>query len=227
MSHELRTPLNGILGYQNLLLEDLAGSFDPGARVYLEKSNRAALNLLGLVNDILDYAKIEAGKVVLQIRPATMVEIVEDAVANVEPIAVQKGVQLTTPQPDSAVSIHTDPDRVRQILINLLSNAIKFTPKGGEISVTSMVNTADDGVAEFRVRDSGPGVAPEDQEAIFREFEQVKGTKGGTGLGLPISRKLAHLLGGDLRVESAAGDGSTFVLRLPVGRAAEIPAGAA
>jgi signal transduction histidine kinase len=217
MSHELRTPLNGILGYQNLLLEDLAGSFDPGARVYLEKSNRAALNLLGLVNDILDYAKIEAGKVVLQIRPATMVEIVEDAVANVEPIAVQKGVQLTTPQPDSAVSIHTDPDRVRQILINLLSNAIKFTPKGGEISIEATNHVAN-GISEFRVRDSGPGIALEDQESIFREFEQVKGTKGGTGLGLPISRKLAELLGGELWVESADGAGSTFVLRLPLER---------
>jgi signal transduction histidine kinase len=217
MSHELRTPLNGILGYQNLLLEDLAGSFDPGARVYLEKSNRAALNLLGLVNDILDYAKIEAGKVVLQIRPATVVEIVEDAVANVEPIAVQKGVQLKTPQPDSAVSIHTDPDRVRQILINLLSNAIKFTPKGGEISIVATNHVAD-GISEFRVRDSGPGIALEDQESIFREFEQVKGTKGGTGLGLPISRKLAELLGGELWVESADGAGSTFVLRLPLER---------
>jgi signal transduction histidine kinase len=214
MSHELRTPLNGILGYQNLLLEDLAGSFDPSARVYLEKSNRAALNLLGLVNDILDYAKIEAGKIVLQIRPATMVEIVEDAVANVEPLAAQKEIQLKTPQPDSSVSLSTDPDRVRQILINLLSNAIKFTPKRGEISVTATNHDAD-GMTEFRVRDSGPGIAPEDQEAIFREFEQVKGTKGGTGLGLPISRKLAELLGGELWVESVVGAGSTFVLQLP------------
>lgn len=225
MSHELRTPLNGILGYQNLLLEDLAGTFDDSARIYLEKSNRAALNLLGLVNDILDYAKIEAGKVVLQIRPTTVVELVEDALANVEPIAKQKEIHITAPQPDSPVSIHTDPDRVRQILINLLSNAIKFTPKGGEISVVS--TSQDNATIEIRVRDTGPGIAPESHEAIFREFEQVAGTKGGTGLGLPISRKLAQLLGGELWVESAVGAGSTFVLRLPVERPAAIPAGTA
>ena len=225
MSHELRTPVNGIMGFQNLLLEGLAGEIDDRARTYLGKANRAAENLLDLVNDLLDYAKLEAGKVQLDVRPTAAWEIVEDAVANVETQARNKRITLDAPRPNPAIRLHTDPDRVRQILVNLLSNAIKFTPVGGQITLRTAKHDGSVPALTFEVRDTGPGIAPEDHEAIFREFEQVKGTKGGTGLGLPISRKLAQLLDGDLRVESAVGSGSTFVLRLPVEQVTEVPAG--
>lgn len=230
LSHELRTPLNGILGYQNLLLEGIAGEIPPPARRYLEKGNRAAHNLLELVNDILDYAKLEAGKVELRMAPVTLREVVEDAVANVEPLAAQKGLALTVEPIEYSEPVHTDPNRVRQILVNLLSNAIKFTP-AGEVCVEAArvdpPNDGEQGWVEMRVRDCGPGIAPEDREGIFREFEQVRGTIGGTGLGLPISRKLAQLLGGDLWVESEVGAGSTFVLRLPYAAEEPVPTGTA
>ncbi|HEV2735676.1 MAG TPA: ATP-binding protein, partial [Longimicrobiaceae bacterium] len=164
---------------------------------------------------ILDYAKIEAGRVQLTIQPTIVRELAEDAAATLQPVADGKGVRMSLQQPPCASVIRTDAARVRQILVNLLSNAVKFTPAGGEVSVSAA--PLDDGGVELRVRDTGPGIAPEDQQRIFHEFEQVVGAggRGGTGLGLPISRKLARLLGGDLLVESALGVGSTFVLRLP------------
>jgi signal transduction histidine kinase len=220
MSHELRTPLNGILGYQALLLEGLGGELGDTGRSYLEKSNRAATSLLQLVNDILDYAKLEAGRVELNLRPTTVQEIVADAIANVEPLAAQKGIALEATRDADAEPLVTDPDRVRQVLLNLLSNAIKFTEKG-TVALEVADRRAEDGWLELRVRDSGPGIRPADREKIFEEFEQVQGTRGGTGLGLPISRRLAELMGGRLTVESELGQGSTFIFRLP----AEAPAG--
>ncbi|HEX2187961.1 MAG TPA: GAF domain-containing sensor histidine kinase [Longimicrobiaceae bacterium] len=220
MSHELRTPLNGVLGYQTLLLDDAAGEIPPEARRFLEKSNRAAQSLLALVNDILDYAKIEAGKMRFLVRPVAVREILDDALVQVEPLAAQKGLRLAVAAPEPDATLHTDPDRVCQILVNLLSNAIKFTAEG-EISLAAApCDGGDDGWLEVRVRDTGPGIARHDQEGIFEEFQQVNGTRGGTGLGLPISRRLARLLGGDLWVESTVGAGSTFTLRLP----GEVPA---
>jgi signal transduction histidine kinase len=219
MSHELRTPLNGILGYQALLLDGLAGDIPPTARGFLEKASTAGRNLLRIVDDILDYAKIEAGRVQLTIQPAAVRELVEDAAATLQPVADEKGVRLSLQKPPCASVIGTDAARVRQILVNLLSNAVKFTPAGGEVSVSA--DALGDGGVELRVRDTGPGIAPEDQQRIFHEFEQVRGTRGGTGLGLPISRKLAKMLGGDLVVESCVGEGSSFIVRLP----AAAPAG--
>jgi signal transduction histidine kinase len=212
MSHELRTPLNGILGYQSLVLDGLAGDLSPGARTFLQKADRAGRNLLRIVDDILDYAKIEAGKVQLTIAPAIARELAEDAAATLQPVADAKGVRLSIEKPPCAAVVHTDSARVRQVLVNLLSNAVKFTHAGGEVTVLAVEVEGD---VEFRVRDTGPGIAPEDQQRIFQEFEQVPGTRGGTGLGLPISRKLARLLGGELTVHSRPGEGSTFSLRLP------------
>ena len=217
MSHELRTPLNGILGYQALLLDGLAGDIPPLARGFLDKASKAGRNLLRIVDDILDYAKIEAGRVQLSIHPTIVRELAEDAAATLQPVADGKGVRLSLQQPPCASVIRTDAARVRQILVNLLSNAVKFTPAGGEVSVFAA--QLDDGGVELRVRDTGPGIAPEDQQRIFHEFEQVRGTRGGTGLGLPISRKLAKMLGGDLAVESRLGEGSSFILRLPAAAA--------
>ncbi|MDP9348838.1 MAG: GAF domain-containing sensor histidine kinase, partial [Gemmatimonadota bacterium] len=239
MSHELRTPLNAILGYQSLLLEEVAGPVPPGPRGFLERAQRATQNLLLLVNDVLDLSKIEAGKMEFVLRPVELREVVEDALASVEPLAGRKGIALRTPPLHSLPVVRTDADRVRQILVNLLSNAVKFTAEG---EVTLALAGAGTGAPwgaeeegkpdavparwlEIRVSDTGPGIAPENRERIFHEFEQVVGAtaRGGTGLGLPISRKLARLLGGDLLVESEVGEGSTFILRLPASEMAGTP----
>jgi signal transduction histidine kinase len=226
LSHELRTPLNAILGYQSLLLDGVAGEVPGQQRSFLERAQRATHNLLHLVNDVLDLSKIEAGKMELVLRPVSLREVVEDAYTSVQPLADQKGLRFRVPSPASLPALNTDGDRVRQILVNLFSNAVKFTDDG-EVTVTVAAPQADGDASpaegapprwlEIRVTDTGPGIAAENRERIFHEFEQVVGPggRGGTGLGLPISRKLARLLGGDLLVESTLGVGSTFVLRLP------------
>jgi len=234
MSHELRTPLNAILGYQSLLLEGVAGEVPTAQRAFLERAQRATQNLLLLVNDVLDLSKIEAGKMELVVRPVALREIMEDAVSSVQPLADQKGIRLNVPPLASYPPVHTDADRVRQILVNLFSNAVKFTDRGDVTVGVSAPRVPDDAGEEatrsgapqwleIRVADTGPGIAAENRERIFHEFEQVTGAtaRGGTGLGLPISRKLARLLGGDLLVESTVGLGSTFILRLP----ADVPSG--
>jgi signal transduction histidine kinase len=220
VSHELRTPLNGILGYQGLLLEGVVGDLSDATREYVEKANRSASGMLRLVNEILDYGKIESGKLELVERAVTVTELIDDAVLTVAPLIDQKRLELESRIELSDGSIRTDPDRVRQILVNLLSNAIKFSPEGAVLALEAMGADLDGrgdgaGVMEFRVRDSGPGIEQGMRNKIFEEFEQIEGTVGGTGLGLPISRKLARLLGGDLVLESEVGQGSTFILRLP------------
>jgi signal transduction histidine kinase len=244
MSHELRTPLNAILGYQSLLLDGVVAGLDDPARPFLEKAHRATENLLLLVNDVLDLAKIEAGKVEVAALPTPVRDMVDDALTTVEPLAARKGIALKVALPPGAPAVRTDPDRVRQILVNLLSNAVKFTDRG---SVTVQVATVEAPIGaepspprtpgetgppqewlEIRVIDTGPGIDPSNHERIFHEFEQVKGAaaRGGTGLGLPISRKLARLLAGDVLVESQPGEGATFTLRLPATDAAERPGSA-
>jgi signal transduction histidine kinase len=223
MSHELRTPLNAILGYQSLLLEGVVGELHGPARPFVEKAQRSTRNLLHLVNDVLDLSKLEAGKMEVVVAPVRVRGIIDEALASVEPMAAVKEIALDVQHAPPIAPLMTDADRVRQILINLLSNAVKFTDQG---RVTVSVEVDGDGAGqaaegegwvEVRVADTGPGIAPENQERIFHEFEQIVGatSRGGTGLGLPISRKLARLLGGDLTVESDLGRGSTFTLRLP------------
>jgi signal transduction histidine kinase len=222
VSHELRTPLNAILGYNALLLDGVVGQLPPESLAFLGRAQRATQNLLYLVNDVLDLSKMEAGKLELVIQPIQPYEIVEQALQTVEFQARDKGLALAVTPAVPLPSLSSDADRVRQILVNLLSNAVKFTDRGTVTVALAPVEgiEGEDGIrrhwVEIRVSDTGPGIAPEDQERIFHEFEQVSGTRhGGTGLGLPISRKLARLLGGELRVESAPGRGSTFSLRLP------------
>jgi signal transduction histidine kinase len=214
MSHELRTPLNAILGYQDLLLDGVVGPIPEGARTFLERAQRATRSLLLLVNDVLDLSKLAAGKMDLVCHPARVRAIVDEALATVEPLAVAQGITVEVVSADAVPLISTDADRVRQILLNLLSNAVKFTDSGG---ITVTIEPVAEGWVEVHVADTGRGIAPEHQERIFHEFEQVPGSRvsGGTGLGLPISRKLARLLGGELRVKSTPGEGSVFTLRLP------------
>jgi signal transduction histidine kinase len=217
MSHELRTPLNSILGYQSLLLEDVVGPIPDPARTFLANAHRATRGLLHLVNDILDLSKIEAGKLDLNIGPVSISHSLLDAVETVRPLAEGKGLRLNVPPSSALAPLMTDPERLRQILVNLLSNAIKFTV-AGDVTIEAALESDDGEWVAIRVSDTGPGIPMADRERVFQEFEQVTGTAGGggTGLGLPISRKLARLLGGDLLLDIQGDAGATFLLRLPV-----------
>jgi PAS domain S-box-containing protein len=215
MSHELRTPINAVLGYSTLLLEHIYGPLNEKQIEGVERTQKAARHLLELVNDVLDLSKIEAGKIDLRLQPVEFPSLLDDLFVTVRPLADEHGSTLTLTQTlERPVSIISDPRRLRQILLNLLSNAIKFG-HGKPIEV-SVARTSDDGV-RIAVADQGEGISAEDQERIFHEFVQLGKTQlqDGTGLGLPISRRLAELLHGELAVESTLGKGSTFSLRLP------------
>jgi signal transduction histidine kinase/FixJ family two-component response regulator len=213
MSHELRTPINAILGYSTLLLENIYGSLNDKQAEGIQRTHKAAKHLLELVNDVLDLSKIEAGKVDLRPQPVTFPSLVDDLFVTVRPLADQHGSPLAL-EHDGELRIVSDPRRVRQILLNLLSNAIKF---GAGKPVKIVVRRAEDGGAIIEVVDQGIGIAPADTERIFQEFVQLGKTQlqDGTGLGLPISRRLAEMLRGTLDVMSELGKGSTFRLTLP------------
>jgi PAS domain S-box-containing protein len=215
MSHELRTPINAVLGYSTLLLERIYGPLNDKQVEGIERTQKAARHLLELVNDVLDLSKIEAGKIDLRLQPVEFPSLIEDLFVTVKPLADEHQSTLTLDCGNEApIKVVSDPRRVRQILLNLLSNAIKFG-QGKPIMVTCRRTTAE-GVS-ITVADEGPGISMEDQERIFLEFVQLGKTQlqDGTGLGLPISRRLAELLKGSLTVESTPGQGSKFVLELP------------
>ena len=213
MSHELRTPINAVLGYSTLLLERIYGPLNDKQAEGIERTQRAARHLLELVNDVLDLSKIEAGKIDLRLQPVTFPSLIEDLFVTVRPLADEHGSTLDL-DTDGERRIVTDPRRVRQILLNLLSNAIKF---GNGKPIEVQCSAREDGGVVIEVTDHGPGIAPPDQERIFQEFVQLGKTQlqDGTGLGLPISRRLAELLQGTLSVRSTLGEGSTFTLSLP------------
>ena len=215
MSHELRTPINAVLGYSTLLLERIYGPLNEKQAEGIERTQKAARHLLELVNDVLDLSKIEAGKIELRLQPVEFPALIEDLFVTVRPLADEHGSSLTLDhRGEEAVRVISDPRRLRQILLNLLSNAIKFG-RGKPIQVITE-STEDAGVI-IHVIDEGEGISEPDQERIFQEFVQLGKTQlqDGTGLGLPISRRLAELLHGSLTVESTVGQGSTFRLQLP------------
>ncbi len=214
MSHELRTPINAVLGYSTLLLEGIYGPLNEKQVEGITRTHRAAKHLLELVNDVLDLSKIEAGKIDLRLQPVVFPALVEDLFVTVGPLADQYGSTLSIEHEGDPVKVMSDPRRLRQILLNLLSNAIKFG-QAKPIRVRSLP-TADGGIA-LEVIDQGEGIAPADREKIFDEFVQLGKTQltEGTGLGLPISRRLAEMLFGTLEIESTIGVGSTFRLTLP------------
>jgi signal transduction histidine kinase/DNA-binding NarL/FixJ family response regulator len=218
MSHELRTPINAVIGYVQLLEIGTYGEMSADQVQALAKVNRSAQHLLELINDVLDISKIEAGKLEVVMEETNLGELLRDTATSVQLQAAEKGLELSIEAPESLPAV-TDPARVRQIVLNLLSNAVKFTQEG---RVSVRLDRLD-GHLEIRVEDTGPGIAPEDQERVFEEFEQTHrtSTAGGTGLGLAISRRLAALLGGRLTLESEPGRGSTFTLRLPIALQAE------
>lgn len=214
MSHELRTPINAILGYSALLLDNIYGPLNERQLRGIERTQKAGRHLLELVNDVLDLSKIEAGKIELRVEPVRLPDAIEDLFVTVRPLADQHGSELSLVCEGEACPVSTDPRRVRQILLNLLSNAIKF---GLGRPIRVVCASGADGGVRVDVMDQGEGIAPEDQARIFEEFIQLDhpGQHEGTGLGLPISRRLAVLLSGSLEVVSAPGEGSTFSLTLP------------
>ncbi|SOD28207.1 Signal transduction histidine kinase [Variovorax sp. YR752] len=217
MSHELRTPLNSALILAKLLGDNPQGNLSPEQVKFAESIYSSGNDLLVLINDILDIAKVEAGKLEVVPEDVTLAKLGRSLESTFSPLAMQKNLSFRLEvRPDAPASLVTDRQRVEQILKNLLSNAIKFTERG-EVALT--VSPAADGGATFAVSDSGIGIDPQQHELIFEAFRQADGTTsrryGGTGLGLSISRDLTQLLGGTLTVQSEPGQGSTFVLQLP------------
>jgi signal transduction histidine kinase len=216
MSHELRTPLNAVLGYSELLRDGLYGDLPDRALGVLERVEGNGRHLLGLINDVLDIAKIEAGELALSLADYSMRNVVETAIATTGSLAAAKNLSVATELPPDLPTGRGDERRLTQVLINILSNAIKFTDKGG---VTLKVEVADGNFA-VAITDTGPGIAPEDQARIFEAFHQVDNTitkqKGGTGLGLSISKRFVEMHGGTIFVSSTLGQGATFHVRLPV-----------
>jgi signal transduction histidine kinase len=213
MSHELRTPINAVIGYSTLLIDNIYGPLNEKQREGLHRTLKAARHLLELVNDVLDLSKIEAGKIELALQPVNVSTLIEDLFITVRPLADEYGSQLSFEAPQQPLTITTDPRRVRQILLNLLSNAIKF---GKKQPIKVKCAPTDAGGVSISVIDHGEGISEEDKARVFEEFVQVSPTQQpGTGLGLPISRRLAILLDGALEMESVLGEGSTFRLVLP------------
>jgi signal transduction histidine kinase len=222
VSHELRTPLNAIVGYNSLALSGLYGEVTPELRGAHDRIRAAADHLLHVVNDVLDLSKIEVGRMNVERRTVVLEPLLEGVISMVEPVAEAKGVRLDMVVPRDLPAFVSDPRHVRQILVSLLTNAIKFTERGSVTIVAKVSDVAQTKSISIAVEDTGIGIAPADLGRIFDEFEQVRpGGRGdsiarGTGLGLAVSRKLARLLGGDVRVDSQLGQGSRFTLTLPL-----------
>jgi signal transduction histidine kinase len=218
MSHELRTPLNAIGGYAELLALGVRGPVSDAQRADLERMLRAQRHLLGLINDVLNFARLEAGKVEYDLRPVPVHELLADAAALIAPQAAGKGLAFHRDTADPALRVVADADKAQQVLLNLLSNAVKFTREGGAVSLAC---EATDTVVALRVRDTGIGIPADRLQGIFDPFTQVHGsltrTAQGTGLGLAISRELAEGMGGAITVTSTPDEGSTFTFTLPRG----------
>jgi signal transduction histidine kinase len=225
MSHELRTPLNAVLGYTQLLSGGTPEPLPAKSGRYVERIDLSARHLLSLIEEILSFSRLEAGREMIELEAVGVHVLVKEVVAIIEPLAERKGIGFRVSAPDEPVSLRTDTRKVRQILVNLLGNAVKFTDQG-EVAFTAR---EDGGWVVFQVRDTGPGIAPDHLEKIFEPFWQVAGAKraAGTGLGLTVTRQLAQLLGGDVEVRSTHGEGSTFSVRLPLQPTPELLAAAA
>jgi signal transduction histidine kinase/CRP-like cAMP-binding protein len=242
MSHELRTPLNAIIGFSEVLLDSDLGALPPEEqREFLTNIFTSGKHLLGLINDILDLSKVEAGKMELHPEAVSLADTVEGVLGTLKPLATKKQVQVGSVLAPDLPPAWADPPRLKQILYNLLSNAIKFTPTGGRVTVTARsvdswsgesVDSfgpihqptsppihAHRGFVEVAVADTGIGIPPEDLDRIFEEFEQVSDSsrpkQEGTGLGLALVKKLVEMHGGTIRVASTVGQGSTFIFTIP------------
>jgi diguanylate cyclase (GGDEF)-like protein/PAS domain S-box-containing protein len=235
-SHELRTPLNSILGFSDVLLEKTFGPLNENQERYLKNINAAGRHLLELINNVLDIAKIDAGKYEITYETFRVEDLLHEVISIMKSLADKKSIELSSQSGPEVDCITADRVKIKQILYNLLSNSIKFTPEGGEAGVRvdfeeaagniySLPDQAK-GLIRFSVWDSGVGIGPEDRKRIFDEFEQVDTTLsreyGGAGLGLALSKKLVELHGGSMTVESALGKGSSFTFTVPVTSAVEV-----
>jgi signal transduction histidine kinase len=215
MSHELRTPLNAIIGFSQVMRERLFGEINDKQEEYLDDILTSANHLLALINDVLDLSKVEAGQVELAVAPFSLREALERGVVMVRERALKDGVQVALAPALDVDVVMGDERRIRQVIFNLLSNAVKFTPAGGAVNVQA---TRVDGEVRVSVDDTGPGIAREDRERIFEEFQQTAAgveQREGTGLGLALSKRLVELHGGRIWVDTELGRGSTFVFTLP------------
>lgn len=216
MSHELRTPLSAIIGYEELLADGITGPVSDAQKHQLARIKASAQHLLHLIDQILSYSRIDAGREVVQLEDVEANELAFDAATLVEPLASEKGLQFDVVPTGYSVPMSTDAGKVRQILVNLLSNAVKFTAAGR----VELLVQHDGGTVRYVVRDTGIGIAPEHRDQIFDAFWQVEQPStrraGGTGLGLSVTRRLAVLMGGDVEVRSSVGHGSTFTVTLPI-----------
>jgi signal transduction histidine kinase len=223
MSHELRTPLNAIAGYVDLLQLEIRGSINDSQRKYLGRISHAQQHLLGLINDVLSFAKLEVGKVHYQIEDVDLERVLDDLDGLIVPLAAAKGISYRRISSDETRIVRADREKLLQVLLNLLSNAVKFTATGGSVMVSSSLT---DGEVAVRVEDSGRGIPSDQIRAVFEPFVQVSNDltreDEGTGLGLTIANELAQAMGGTLVAESALGVGSTFTLMMPAGRSANV-----
>jgi signal transduction histidine kinase len=216
MSHELRTPLNAILGYTELMADGIYGQLPEKTMGVLKRLESNGRHLLGLINDVLDLSKIEAGQLVLELSDYSLEDIAQTVRSTLEPLAADKKLAFKVEMAPKLPAGHGDGRRLAQVVINLVGNAIKFTD-AGEVVITG---SATDGSFHLSVRDTGPGISTTDQAKLFQEFQQADNAitrkKGGTGLGLAISKRIIEMHGGKIWVESQLGQGSTFAFILPV-----------
>jgi signal transduction histidine kinase len=229
MSHELRTPLNAIAGYAQLMQLGVPEPVPAAHHEYLARIQQSQRHLLGVINSVLNFARIEAGSVIYDMGDVAIAALLAEVEPLIAPQMLARGHAYECVPCDPTLVVYADPDKVRQILLNLLSNAIKFTPSGGQITLSAeaLLDSPNAKSAAIRVRDTGLGIPAEKLTSIFDPFVQVDAshnrTAEGTGLGLAISRELARGMGGDLVVESAIGVGSTFTLTLSLSMPVEAP----
>ncbi|HET9338715.1 MAG TPA: ATP-binding protein, partial [Casimicrobiaceae bacterium] len=224
MSHELRTPLNAIIGFSEVLLERMFGELNEKQDDYLKDIHTSGKHLLSLINDILDLSKVEAGRMELEPAAFAVPTAIDNAMTLVRERAQRHGIALSVDVAEGVAEIVADERKFKQILLNLLTNAVKFTPDGGSVAV--LAQRAGD-MLEVSVRDTGIGIAKDDQEAVFEEFRQVgrhyTNKQEGTGLGLALTRRFVELHGGTIRLESEPGKGSTFTFTIPLVRGGATP----
>jgi signal transduction histidine kinase len=226
MSHELRTPLTSVIGYSEMMLEGLGGPLTGEQREYLGIIMEKGENLLQLITSVLDITKIEAGRVRLVLSEVEVGQLVRESVSTLMPMARKKSLQLACDSADGVPVVHWDREKLRQCLVNLVSNAVKFTPAGGTVTVGAKVVQPGDRIGIY-VSDSGIGIADDEVNKIWEVFYQVDGSNtreyGGAGLGLAIVKSFVEAHGGEVKVQSAPGEGATFTITLPQRCAAVVP----
>jgi signal transduction histidine kinase len=215
MSHELRTPLHTVIGFSELLLEEIEGPLNDKQKRFIGHIHKDSMHLLELINDVLDLSKIEAGRLELRREPFDVAAAIEDVLGSIRSLGSAKAMQLTT-SVSVPSALYADRVRFKQVIYNLLSNAVKFTPQGGKIHVNARVL---DGFLQITVTDNGIGIAKEQHASVFDKFHQVgattKGVREGTGLGLAITKHLVEQHGGRISLESEPGKGSCFTITVP------------